>query len=183
MLRDLDAQMPGLNTWLETKGFTFRQYFEVRAEQGVSICKVAQGSSFNLGYYGSYIYWLVEAVFAVGSAWVLPYLAAKAPFCARCSNWKKQETIAQMDPAWRKTVVEALQQGELLRLMEGAGHTGDEGVLLKMSSCDYCLDNSPVDVVVQHLSKNIKGQPQTEELAHVTYPGEVLRHLGRTAGA
>jgi hypothetical protein len=120
-------------------------------------------------------------VVVLGVAWVLPCLAARKPFCARCSSWKAQHPLGQIDPAWQATVVEALKQGEMLRLLEGVGHSADEGLLLKLSCCDRCGDATPVEVVVERLSKNSKGQPQTEELAQVTYPGEVLRHLGRTA--
>jgi hypothetical protein len=181
-LGELDAQSPAFQQAVQNGGFTFLQYFEARAKEGVALAPTGPGEAINLGYYGSYIYWLVDAIFAIGTAWVLPYLAAKKPFCTHCSNWKEEQRLAQVDPAWQRTIVDALKQGELLRLLEGSGHTGVEGLVLKLASCNHCGETAPVEVIAERLEKDAKGVLRTTELACVTYPGEVLRHLGRTLG-
>jgi hypothetical protein len=182
-LDDMDAKNPGAKQAALDNGFTLLHFFEVRAREGVSLAQTGHSSEVNLGYFGSYVYWLVDAGMVLGVAWIFPRLAARKPFCARCSHWKSEHALAVLDPAWQRTVFEAVRQGELLRLLEGAGHRGTEHLSLKLSSCDFCGEDSPADVLVESVSKNSKGHPVTAELAHVTYPGEVLRHLGRTAGA
>jgi hypothetical protein len=183
LIRELEAQVPGFQQAVQAGRFSFFDFFELRANEGVQIGRVGHGNAMNLGYYGSYIYWVVEAAIAAGMAFVMTRPAAAKPFCSRCSTWKQERPLGMVDIPWQETVANALHQGEFLKVLGGVGPVQGQGLLLKASSCANCGEEAPVDVALELISLDHRGRKQTKTVAQVTYPGEVLRHLGTAAGA
>lgn len=184
-LRALDAQLPpGLRAALEAQGarFDFLHFMDRQARVGVIIGKPGQKNGMNLGYVGSYIYWAVEAVFAAAVAFVMLRASAAAPFCSTCSRWKERRLLARLDTPDREQATDALREGELVRLLQGAWPVAGEGLLLRASTCPNCGSASPVDVALESHAKNAKGQKSVKELAHFTYPGDVLPFLDAPRG-
>src|SRR5688572_23666354 len=70
-------------------------YLDLQAHYGVTIGKPGRtgDKGMNLGYYGSYIYWLVELLVVAGVTYGMVYGATKEPFCAGCEQWKRPKVL------------------------------------------------------------------------------------------
>jgi hypothetical protein len=163
---------------------SFFTFIDGRAEDGVRIGRVAHGGDgMNLGHVGSYIYWLVEMIIVAVIAWVMMQTAAAAPFCIGCNLWKTKRPIAMIDVPEERLAVQAIQDGDVVRLLECASPVREVGLLLETAACPACSDSGEVDVSLERLTKNDKGQKQTATVVRVTYPGEVLPFLDGSATA
>jgi hypothetical protein len=178
--RALDAAaktMPVGRAELE-KQINFIKYIDLSAEEGVTISRAAhKDKGMNLGYVGSYIYWLAEMIGVAAVAWVLMRKAAAAPFCVGCNTWKHDRPLAMVTVPAENMAVQAVKDGDVVQLLQCAGPVATEGLLLKTAVCPRCGADGEVDVALDRLTKNSKGQKQTTTVTRVTYPGEVLRFL------
>src|SRR5262249_50463795 len=74
---------------------SFSSYLDFAAHMGVSIGSVhdvaAKGNKggINLGYIGTYIYWLVEVLIVAVIAFLAAGVRASKPYCGQCSSWKE----------------------------------------------------------------------------------------------
>jgi hypothetical protein len=154
-------------------GLGFREFVDIRAQQGVTITRTGRKGGMNLGYTGSYIYWAVEVLIAAGLAAWMMYQGAGEPFCTQCHRWKEQRVLGRLG-APAMTTANAIADGELTRLAE---HDFDNPVgrlQIRIAVCSQCGTNAPIDVQVQEVGQDKKGNEKLTELAHVTYPGEAL---------
>jgi hypothetical protein len=176
-LGQVEEKLPGTRAELAAKGFGLPQFIDFRAREGVTIGRLGHGDKgINLGYYGSYVYWGLEVLLIAGIALVMLRAAAAAPFCAACSGWKERRYLARVDtPAHEQ--VETLRDGELVGLLQRSWPAKGEGLLLKASVCPRCGADAPVDVALESHTTNEKGEKKVKELAHFTYPGDVLPFL------
>jgi hypothetical protein len=49
--------------------------------------------------------------------------------------------------------------------------------VLSVAVCPVCRDEGPIEVKLEQIKKNDKGEESREEVAHVVYPGEALAEL------
>jgi hypothetical protein len=173
-LGELEKVIPGARA----NGPSFFTFVDVMAQRGVHIGKVGHGNDkgFNLGHVGSYIYWALEVLGVGLFSFALVRLAAQAPFCTACNTWKEERKLGQVSmPA--HAVVSALTTGEIVKLAEADFHDTKGTLVFKAAVCPKCGDEAPVDVRLEQITVNEKGQQNANELAHMTYPGEALAVL------
>lgn len=159
-------------------GISFARYLDLSAQEGVTISRATgKDKGMNLGYVGSYIYWLVEMILVAGVAWVMMRKTAAAPFCASCNTWKNDRPLAMVTVPAEDMAVRAVQEGDVVSLLSCAGPIQAQGLLLKTAVCPRCGAEGEVDVALERVTKNSKGQKQMTLVTRATYPGEVLRFL------
>jgi hypothetical protein len=158
---------------------SFPGYVDYAAHVGVSIGRVhdvGKDHGLNLGYIGSYIYWVVEVLVVAGFAFFLASTAAAKPYCIQCEKWKKSQSLGSLQPA-AEPAVEAIREGDLTRLHEHRPSTQAGEILVDAAICPGCRESGTIDLKVQRAVKNKKGEISKTELAHVTYPGSALAPL------
>ena len=96
----------------------------------------------NLGYYGSYIYWLLEVPFVAWMAIVVMRQFAEKPFCAECQNWKVRRELGRFEHDPGEAVV-AVSQGEIVRLAASAFHPKDGPLVLRGMPVRTAAPNRP----------------------------------------
>lgn len=177
-LDEAAKQMPVARDALE-QGISFAKYLDLSAEEGVTIGRAAahNDKGMNLGYVGSYLYWLVEVFVVAAVAWTMMWKEASSPFCVPCNSWKKQQPLAMVAVPTEDVAVRAIQDGDVVQLLQCAGPIEAQGLLLKTAVCPCCGADGEVDVFLDRVTKNSKGEQKTATVARATYPGEVLRFL------
>lgn len=156
---------------------SFFRYIDASAEQGVNISRLARGSSMNMGYVGTYIYYGFEMLVAAAASLFVTIVNANDPFCRRCNNWKAEHRLGHVENAPRE-VVEALRRGELYALQPSL--STNSFVRLIVYTCPNCRAEAPIEILAQRITQNEKNEEKTEKLIQRTYPYEalaVLRHL------
>jgi hypothetical protein len=155
------------------------KFLDYYAEMGVEIGNGPGQANMNLGYYGSYIYWFVEAALVAGFAFGLMRNSASEPYCADCMQWKSPFVAGfYADP---DRVVRALESGRLERFTPM--DLVDQPVAkVTLYPCAACGEQARVDVFVEQLSKNKKGEIATKRLARLTYPAQSLPALSAAFG-
>jgi hypothetical protein len=150
---------------------TFLEFMNLRAEQGVTLSKVGQGDKgMNLGYIGSYIYWLVEVAFAAGFAAAVMAATTLTPFCPACRSWKQKRVLGSVAAA-RQTVKEIVGRGELTKLLEPnlpAGHP----VVFTAHVCPRCAEQGAVEINLQEVASNATGERRATDLGTWSFGGE-----------
>lgn len=179
--RTLDAvaqQLPIERAALE-KGITFFTYIDLRAQEGVTLGRAGarNDKGMNLGYVGSYLYWLAEMLGVAAVAWALMQTAAAAPFCVACNSWKVQKPLAMVTVPSEDVAIRAVEDGDVVPLLQCAGPAKPQGLVLKTAVCPRCGAEGEVDIFLDRVTKNSKGEQQVKTLARATYPGEVLPFL------
>jgi hypothetical protein len=172
----LDKAVPGLKDALQFSLSAFTSFIDHSAEAGVQIAGRPGQQAINLGYYGSYIYWVVEILIVAVCAAAILVAAASSPFCAPCGSWKATRPLGRVNVP-RELALQAITSGEIIRL---AGHdigAGPGRLSLEVSVCPNCGPSVPVDVCFKEVTVNDKGSESTSQIAHVTYPGEALKVL------
>jgi hypothetical protein len=178
-----EQQFPGILARGVSSPREFGRYIDREAEDGVTIGKPDIGNKvINLGYVGSYIYWIVEAGFVGFMIFVLLRLGAEAPLCELCQRWKKERMLGLLSDRPPDLVSGLLLDGHVLTLLKQARLYGEEGLVLKAAACPACGPEASVDVALEQLTRNAKGQKQTKKLERVRYPGEVLAFLDARSG-
>lgn len=176
LLKKVDEQIPGAQAVVMER-FGFWDYMDAQARQGVTLGR-ARGANrkggLNLGYYGSIAYWTAELFIVAGLAYFMARGSAADPFCTQCNCWKDERTLGRL-PLSADAAVALVQAGEIGALAAHlpAAETGQ--VQVKMALCPRCGPEAPVDVALEHIATNAKGEEQTRELTRVTYPGEAAK--------
>jgi len=154
---------------------TFPQFMDYQAKLGVTISGShgSSSSGINLGHIGSYIYWLVEMFIVAIVTFGLVHQATAQPYCRHCDRWKTSKVLGFFsgDPATLKT---ALDNGDLATL--AAAHPGQAVTPLRLSAsaCDNCLGQNPIDLKLEQINKDKKGNTETKPLTHITTDPSVL---------
>jgi len=151
----------------------FLDYMERRARAGEKVPGRRGRGEINLGYNGTYIYWGAEVLLAGGLSFWLMWQAAAKPFCRQCRSWKETRSMGRTN-APALLLKNALTNGELTRL--AALNLADPYGKLRIhvAVCARCGPEAPVDVQLQEMGRDKKGNDSYTQLAHVTYPGEAL---------
>lgn len=156
---------------------SFPAFMELQAHRGVELKKAASSSStsgLNLGYYGSYIYWIVEVLIVSVITYMMVRAQAAQPYCRDCDDWRDTLAIGAVEsPALAK---QGIETGDLNKLAEARPNEGS--VLLTAHHCKSCQGNPPtiaLDGAVVSYDKN--GKKQETLIARATWPQEALDDL------
>lgn len=158
---------------------SFAQFMDIRATQGVTISRAAahNDKGMNLGYVGSYIYWLLEMAGVAGIAWGMMRKEAANPFCVTCNSWKEERPLALLVVPDENEAVRAVNEGDAVALLACPRSTQAQGHLLQTAVCPHCAAEGEVDISLARVTKNAKGEQEMKTLTRMTYPGEVLPYL------
>lgn len=150
-------------------------YMNFAAEQGVKIKRAAHsgGKPMNLGFWGSYVYWVLEILIVAGLTFLMVHTAAVAPYCAKCGRWKQAKTIGAAGGNMQSFVTAAVA-GDLEAAKAAKGTDADGPLKVTVACCDGCVGEGDVDVKLELATVNKKGETSTKKLAHLTYPAEAL---------
>ncbi len=148
-------------------------YIEFQAKQGVTIGRGGRGGV-NLGSIGSYVYWGMEAIIVAGLAFVVMKGTANEPYCTGCNEWKVAEAWGPLSAG--EAVTEAIKAGRVEKFSFDPNLAGKQ-VLVTAFRCQECEDESNVDVRVEAISLNNKGEVTRNQLTQVTYPGLAYHFL------
>jgi hypothetical protein len=152
-------------------------YLDLRATAGVTISHTGGGQGgMNLGYVGSWIYWVVETAIAAAIAGVVVRLPTASPFCAACGVWKEARPLGSLE-APLPVAKSAVEEGEVARLMECRRPAAAQGLRLQAHVCPRCEHDGEVEITLENVLRNPKGQNQTVTVTRTTYPGDVLSYL------
>src|SRR5262249_30769619 len=123
-------------------------------------------------YVGSYIYWLVELAIMAGIALGVTASHAARPFCALCGRWKEAKQLGVIKLAG-PTGLELFRSGELGRQIQGRpGPTAGT-----IATCPVRAAESTVEVKLEEVWQNKRGEVMRKNLGMLTYPGEALQTL------
>lgn len=158
---------------------SFTGYLDFVAHQGVTLNRAHSGSDrgINLGYTGSYIYWIIETLIVAFIALFTVRDAARMPYCTRCHVWK----IPAWGFAWwgdsmkAKTAAEG---GNLSELGDEIVKGLDEGPSTMMGMavhrCPKCQSMSTIDVFLNRYTFSKKGEKKEKLITALSYPGNSL---------
>jgi hypothetical protein len=172
-LNELEGRVPGVRAVVLRDPTAFFRFLDMRAERGVVIGKGGQADK-NLGYEGSYVYWVFEMGLIGYIAFIIFSQSAATPLCERCQGWKSERYLGRMTPVPAELVTGPLLDGDLLTLVDRATVTDDVCLRFKATFCPACGPLAPVDVTLERLAPNEKGHIKTSVLEQVRYPGDVL---------
>jgi len=162
----IEQQMPGFQ-----QAVSFREFMDLQAKEGVNIGRLGRGNDgVNLGYVGSYIYWLAEIFVAALVACAMTAASAGDPYCRFCHSWKNIQLLGalQVDSA---TATEILNQGEIYRFQNEALPPGNT-IEFSAFPCDHCQDEGTVEIKATESVVDAKGQTSIKSLGIWRYPGE-----------
>jgi hypothetical protein len=154
---------------------SFPQFMDWQARAGVTISGShgSSSSGINLGHTGSYIYWIIEMLIVGAVTFAMVHEATSKPYCRHCDHWKTSKPLGYLngDP---QTLTTALNTGDLATL--AAAHPSQVITPLRLSAtaCDTCLGQNPIDLKLEHITKDKKNNTQTKTLTHVTADAAAL---------
>lgn len=149
----------------------FRSFMEFSAREGITISGREGRGAFNLGYVGTWIYWLIElSVVAIMAAGGL-ISGAQEPFCTACNSWKYVRQMGTWSADQEGTLLAIIKRGDLAKLPP----TFPGGPLvMSVASCLNCGPREPIAVKLEIEVKKCPEKTEKKELAHFSYPGEAL---------
>jgi hypothetical protein len=150
---------------------TFFEYLDDRARKGIPVH--FRRIHFNLGYIGSYIYWVVEVLIVSVLVVAIMRGCAADPFCGQCQSWKEKRALGTLTMA-PETAVHIFTEGEVVRLADHDFPHGEGQIHITAWVCKDCGSEAPVDLKVDQVRKNAKNEEEVTELVYLTYPGKAL---------
>jgi len=173
-LGELDKNEDFRRALLVDSVFSFIDY---RAYQGVEISSGRGGKrdkGINLGYVGSYIYWVAEALVVAGLAFFTMKGEAAQPFCGACELWKVGEPWGPLSHAGE--IKTALEEGRVEQFGFDPTSSTHHAVVTAFR-CPECGDAGEIDIRIEGMTTNAKGEVQRTQLLQATYPGEAYPAL------
>lgn len=148
----------------------FWEYMDIRATEGVRFGKPGQGAGGGIGYVGSVIYWVLEAIVTMAGAAGVAIVTIGSPFCEGCNRWKTKRTMGPyvVEPSYAVPAVGAGLPSGLLTPADAG-----KSVTVEIAYCPHCLEAGTIDVKASGAAK--VGKNMQFNNAYVTYPGEALR--------
>jgi hypothetical protein len=147
-------------------------FMHFQATQGVSIGKIGQGGA-NLGFTGTWIYWVVELLAVAGMTAAGLCVMAAAPFCADCNKWKADKKLGTLATKG-DDIVDVLKAGELNELHDFDPAADGGNVSLTAYVCPACKSDGTIVIKIEELVKKNKTEEEKKELDKLVYPGKAL---------
>jgi hypothetical protein len=151
---------------------TFGEYVDFNASRGVELRRTGRGQGVNLGYAGSYLYWVFEVLIVAGVALTIMKSAAKQPFCAICDTWKTEQEYPGVGGSPGE-IAAALARGDFVAVQQQLAAEGESSVV-NLWVCPNCEEDAPFEVEIKEIKTNTKGEAARKSLCLMTYPGEAL---------
>jgi hypothetical protein len=94
------------------------------------------------------------------------------PYCALCARWKSTRTLGTVQG---QAGIAAAKAGDLAGL--AADRTPGGPITVKLAVCDECAGQGPIDLKLELVTLDKKGNKSVTMKAHCTYPPEALPYL------
>ncbi len=162
---------------------SFTDYIDYAAHEGVTIQHGAgRQGGMNLGYYGTYIYWIVETLIVACIVFGMTRKPAQEPFCTLTNDWKVArcgDNFLVPIEVGSATAAAALKEGDLGKLAEikaqGANSTGHtEPVRLYVLASPNHFEQCMLEAKLVKFVTGKQGKQEEKELAVATYPASAL---------
>lgn len=156
-------------------------YLDREAYYGVRIGDVGGTSEvgtrpLNLGYVGSYLYWIIETLIVAIITYFMVLEPTKVPYCVNCERWKSGNVLGFFtDPPG--DVAAAVESGDLARIQRSNPTQDITDLRLSAHACDTCMEAGDADLKLEFFTIDEHGQSKAKIVAHVTYPATVLPYL------
>lgn len=155
---------------------SFKGYIDYQATLGVELSSAGK-AGLNIGYIGTYVYWIVEVLLVGAVTLVMVRKATAEPFCDACDQWKDLRPLGGIsgDPM---VAAEALERGDLDRLSAAGSNTVIHQVAVYAHLCPLCSGaRSPVDLKLTQMIPGKDGKTVQHVVRFVTWPSESLPAL------
>lgn len=163
-------------------------FFTYQAKQGVAISRHG-GKGTNLGFYGTFIYWLLELGFMIYPCFSAIRETCREPYCGRCHNWKKRWTPENSPelPGDKTMVRDAFKSGDASQMIgwldtsastvlptdkKGRRKGKHNFFVFEFCHCDKCSTSAQFDIKVQQLKVDRHGRIKFSNVTTVSYPPE-----------
>lgn len=167
LLADAEADDPDAVPTLRALE-SFPAYLNLRAREGVSIGR-GGSNGINLGYVGTWIYWVIEVALVAGVTFAMTYKQTKEPFCAECESWKTKRVLGSVGDQGTASV--AIASGDANALAR-SGPNVDSDCILAAHVCPTCQgQKSDIDLLLTRFTRNGKGELTENKLSHHSWPG------------
>lgn len=156
---------------------SFFQYMDLEAQRGVELKKTGSSvGGINLGYWGSYTYWIIEVLIVAGITLAMVKEACRQPYCTGCDQWKTLRLLGYFGsgPAM---VAAAIRSGDLNSIREMTPTSNPTDLRLTAAACTSCMGQGDVDLKLESLSTDNKGNVKPTTVAHVRYPAGAFPYL------
>jgi len=149
------------------------RFLDFSAHQGVELNNAGGGNGpgLNLGYTGSYLYWIAEAFIVAGLAYRMMSVAANEPYCNTCYQWKTASLFGPFPKV--KEIADLIKQGSLTHFNNHPEQPDSNG-MITLFTCPHCETQSTIDVRVERWTVNRKGEVSKKRLAQMTFPPESM---------
>ena len=155
---------------------SFPGYVDFMAHEGVEI-KKGGSDGLNLGYVGTYIYWLVELLIVAGITFAMVRKQTTEPFCTECALWKPYRRLGAFGGT--SDVAQAgVTSGDVNAIAAAQPGAINSPLELHVAECANCR-RAEAAVKLEQLSTNQKGQLERQVLAHTMWPAESVPVLER----
>ena len=165
-------EQPALAPLLDQGAVSLIDFIKLRAKEGISIGRPGQGKGTNLGEIGTYIYWAVELAIIIGLAWLLTIDEAGQPFCRRCNSWKPMQVLGVLAFS-KEEAADILRGGDLTRLASPNPATIADAQI-SAAICRQCGTEGLLNIRLDWLSVNKKGEVSAKKIMQCIYPGHAL---------
>lgn len=174
IIEELEKNPEGLRV-LQVNGLV--RFIDMQAHFGMEILKpegAPKAAALNLGYLGSWIYWIGEMWIVAGIVCFWMWRAALDPYCSQCSQWKQDQVYGPFPNS--KEVARIIQEGRLSRF-EADPDPSEMGGYVRIFQCPECNLAGNPDVFAERWTMNQKGEILAKRLVGVTYPAAALPAL------
>lgn len=158
-------------------------YLRFMATEGVQITgRAGSSTGFNLGFVGSYIYWILEVLVVAGFTVFIARKLISVPFCVRANDWKAEQALGPFHASGRR-VADALQRGDIGAVTAGLADAskGRDSLRMTLFTSPRFADTEPLEAKLEDVTRNAKGLPTRKTLAFVTLTPDALEPLRAAA--
>jgi len=157
----------------------FPHYVDYEAEQGVQLKSSHdfghERGGMNLGYYGTYIYWLVELGIVAGMTFTIVKAQAGQPFCPECMLWKQPRLLGNLAGP-PQPAMEGVLSGEVAKIAAAKPGVPSSNLDLSVVTCPHCASSS-AEVHLQATVVDKHGKRSKKTLALASWPAEAVQVL------
>lgn len=148
------------------------KYMNWRAHEGIRIGHGGD-SGINLGFVGSWVYWICEVLIVAAITYAMTKGAARKPYCPKCDRWKVYRPLGGFTGPFLQAH-EALRQGNVSTLTELGPVPRMAGTLLWVALCPQCGAKGDVELKLDMVTTGSKGQTIIGTMIECTTPGSSL---------
>jgi hypothetical protein len=153
---------------------SFPQFMDYQAHVGVTISgRGGSRGGINLGYTGSYIYWIVEMLIVGVVTFAMVHEATSQPYCRQCDRWKTSNVLGFLSGE-PQPITAAVNAGDMAILAAVQPGPTPTPLRLSAAACDTCLGQNPIELKLEQITKDKKGNTETKTLTHVTCDAAAL---------